>query len=214
MRGDVVDRPQEQLPRCPAPTGGERWKAFRESVWGLMLIVIVIGGIYSGAFHGDRGRSRRRRLFLHRVRVHLQGHGDEATPKVLLASANLSAMLLYIITNACCSPILMTYENIPQAMASWITDSGFGWISFLLLVNILLLLAGNVMDPSSIILIMAPMLPAAVTLGIHPVHFGILIDVNMEVGLCHPPVGPNLYVAAGIAKMGITELTKAVLPWF
>ncbi len=108
----------------------------------------------------------------------------------------------------------MTYENIPQAMASWITDSGFGWISFLLLVNILLLLAGNVMDPSSIILIMAPMLyPAAVTLGIHPVHFGILIDVNMEVGLCHPPVGLNLYVAAGIAKMGITELTKAVLPW-
>jgi C4-dicarboxylate transporter DctM subunit len=70
------------------------------------------------------------------------------------------------------------------------------------------------MEPSSIILIMAPMFfPAAVALGVNPVHFGILIDANMEVGLCHPPVGLNLYVASGIAKMGITELTKAVLPW-
>ena len=94
------------------------------------------------------------------------------------------------------------------------TAQGLGWIGFLLVVNILLLLAGNVMEPSSIILIMAPILfPAAMQLGIDPVHFGILIDVNMEVGLCHPPVGLNLYVASGIAKMGITELTIAVLPW-
>ena len=80
--------------------------------------------------------------------------------------------------------------------------------------NILLLVAGNVMEPSSIVLITAPILfPVAVRLGIHPVHLGILMTVNMEVGLCHPPVGLNLYVASGIAKMGITELTIAVLPW-
>jgi C4-dicarboxylate transporter DctM subunit len=78
----------------------------------------------------------------------------------------------------------------------------------------LLLIAGNFMDPSSIILIMAPILyPAAVALGVNPVHLGILIDVNMEVGLCHPPVGLNLYVASGISKLGITELTVAVWPW-
>jgi C4-dicarboxylate transporter DctM subunit len=93
-------------------------------------------------------------------------------------------------------------------------DQGLGKIGFLLLVNILLLAAGNVMEPSSIILIMAPILfPVAVKLGIDPIHFGILITVNMEIGLCHPPVGLNLYVASGIAKMGITELTVAVLPW-
>jgi C4-dicarboxylate transporter DctM subunit len=81
-------------------------------------------------------------------------------------------------------------------------------------VNILLLVAGNFMEPSSIILILAPILfPVAVALGIHPIHFGILIVVNMEVGMCHPPVGLNLYVASGIAKMGITELTIAVWPW-
>ena len=80
--------------------------------------------------------------------------------------------------------------------------------------NLLLLLAGNVMEPSSIVLIMAPILfPIAVKLGIHPVHFGIVIVVNMEIGMCHPPVGLNLFVASGIAKMGMTELTIAILPW-
>jgi C4-dicarboxylate transporter DctM subunit len=89
-----------------------------------------------------------------------------------------------------------------------------GQTGFLLVVNLILLMAGNFMDPSSIILIMAPIFfPAAVQLGVNPVHFGILIDVNMEVGLCHPPVGLNLYVASGISKLGITELTKAVMPW-
>ena len=113
-------------------------------------------------------------------------------PRVLLSSANLSAMILYIITNAVLFSFLMTYENIPQALADWMIAQGFGWVGFLLIVNVLLLLAGNVMEPSSIILIMAPILfPVAMKLGIDPVHFGILMTVNMEVGLCHPPVGPQ-----------------------
>jgi len=135
-------------------------------------------------------------------------------PRVLLTAANMSAMLLYIITNAVLFSFLMTYENIPQALANWMIAQGLGWITFLLLVNVMLLLAGNVMEPSSITLIMAPILfPVAKQLGIDPIHFGILMTVNMEVGLCHPPVGLNLYVASGIAKMGITELTVAVWPW-
>jgi C4-dicarboxylate transporter DctM subunit len=126
----------------------------------------------------------------------------------------MSAMLLYIITNAVLFSFLMTSENIPQAMAGWIIEKNLSIWVFLLVVNILLLLAGNVMEPSSIVLIMAPILfPVAVKLGIDPVHFGILITVNMEVGMCHPPVGLNLYVASGITKMGITELTVAVWPW-
>jgi len=133
---------------------------------------------------------------------------------VLLNAANLSAMLLYIITNAVLFSFLMTSEQIPQAMAAWIIEMKFGVIAFLLVVNIALLLAGNVMEPSSILLIMAPILfPLATNLGINPIHFGILMAVNMEVGLCHPPVGLNLYVASGIAKMGISEITVAVLPW-
>jgi C4-dicarboxylate transporter DctM subunit len=80
--------------------------------------------------------------------------------------------------------------------------------------GIRILLAGNVMEPSSILLIMAPILhPLAVGLKIDPVHLGVLMAVNMEVGMCHPPVGLNLYVGSGVAGMGITELTKSVLPW-
>jgi len=99
-------------------------------------------------------------------------------------------------------------------MAAWMIGQHFSPWLFLLVVNIVLLAAGNVMEPSSILLIMAPILfPLATKLGIDPIHLGILMAVNMEVGLCHPPVGLNLYVASGIAKMGISELTIAVLPW-
>jgi C4-dicarboxylate transporter DctM subunit len=99
-------------------------------------------------------------------------------------------------------------------MAEWMTAQGFGIIAFLFITNIVLLAAGNFMDPAAIVLIMAPILfPMAARLGVQPVHLGILMMVNMEVGLCHPPVGLNLYVASGITKLGITELTVAVLPW-
>ena len=133
---------------------------------------------------------------------------------MLLNSANMSAMLLYIITNAVLFSFIMTNENIPQALADWMLGNGLGVIAFLLAVNVMLLLAGNFMEPSSIVLIFAPILfPVAMKLGIDPVHFGIMMVVNMEVGMCHPPVGLNLYVASGITKMGITELTVAVWPW-
>jgi C4-dicarboxylate transporter DctM subunit len=108
----------------------------------------------------------------------------------------------------------MTSENIPQAMAAWLIAMNFSPLVFLLVVNIILLIAGNVMEPSSILLIMAPILyPLATKLGVNPVHLGVLMIVNSEVGLCHPPVGLNLYIASSIAKMGISEITVAVLPW-
>jgi len=135
-------------------------------------------------------------------------------PRVLLNSAAMSSMLLYIITNAVLFSYLLTSEQIPQAMAAWMVDQGFGLVVFLLLVNVILLVAGNFMDQSAIVMIMAPILyPVAVKLGVNPIHLGILMAVNMEVGMCHPPVGLNLYVASGITKMGITELTVAVWPW-
>jgi C4-dicarboxylate transporter DctM subunit len=205
---------RNNYPRMLKASFGERLRTFRESVWGLLLIFIVIGGIYTGLFTPTEAAAMSAvYAFIVAVFVYKDLKLREV-PRVLLASANLSAMLLYIITNAVLFSFLMTYENIPQQLAQWMIDQGFGWITFLLVVNVLLLLAGNVMEPSSIILIMAPILfPVAVKLGIDPIHFGILITVNMEVGLCHPPVGLNLYVASGIAKMGITELTVAVWPW-
>ena len=205
---------KNDYPRMPKASWGERWVAFKESAWGLMLIVVVMGGIYSGIFTPTEAAAMAA-VYAFIVTVFIYKDMPlKRIPKVLLDSASMSAMLLYIITNAVLFSFLMTSENIPQAMADWLIGQGFGPIAFLLVVNVLLLMAGNVMEPSSIILIMAPILfPVAVKLGIDPIHFGILIVVNMEVGMCHPPVGLNLYVASGITKMGISELTVAVWPW-
>ncbi len=205
---------KKNYPRMPRASFAERWRAFRRSVWGLLLIVVVIGGIYSGMFTPTEAAAMSAvYAFVIAVFVY-RDMGLRQVPKVLLDSASMSAMLLYIITNAVLFSFLMTSEGIPQAMAGGIMDMGLGVIGFLLVVNVLLLLAGNVMEPSSIVLILAPILfPVAMALGVDPVHFGIIMVVNMEIGMCHPPVGLNLYVASGITKMGITELTIAVLPW-
>jgi C4-dicarboxylate transporter DctM subunit len=205
---------KNNYPRMPKSDWHECFVAFRESIWGLLLIIIVLGGIYTGMFTPTEAAAMSAvYAFVIAVFVYKDMKLKDV-PRVLLGSANMSAMILYIITNAVLFSFLMTSEQIPQAMTNWITTSGLTWIEFLLFVNLLLLLAGNVMEPTSIVLITAPILfPVAVKLGIHPVHLGILMTVNMEVGLCHPPVGLNLYVASGIAKMGITELTIATLPW-
>ena len=201
-------------PRQPRASWRERWRAFRESIWGLLLVIVVIGGIYTGIFTPTEAAAMSA-VYAFFVAVYVYKDMSLAkVPKVLLDSANMSAMLLYIITNAVMFSYLMTSEQIPQELAAWMLDKGLGVVAFLLFVNIVLLLAGNVMEPSSIVLIMAPILfPVAMKLGIDPVHFGIMMVVNMEVGMCHPPVGLNLYVASGITKMGITELTIAVWPW-
>jgi len=205
---------KNNYPRLPKATTKERLLAFKESVWGLLLIFIVLGGIYSGAFTPTEAAAMSA-VYAFFVAVFVYKDMPlKNIPKVLRDSANMSAMLLYIITNAVLFSYLMTSEQIPQIMADWIINHNLGVIAFLAVTNVLLLLAGNVMEPSSIILILAPILfPVAMKLGIDPIHFGILMTVNMEVGMCHPPVGLNLYVASGITKMGISELTVSVLPW-
>jgi len=205
---------KRDYPRMQKATWAETWYAFRESLWGLMLVVIIIGGIYSGLFTATEAAAMAA-VYSFFISVYVyKALKLKDVPRVLLRAANTSAMLLYIVTNAVLFSFVLSNENIPMALANWITAQDLGWVGFLLLVNVLLLLAGNFMEPTSIILIMAPILaPAAKKLGIDLVHFGIVMDVNMEVGLCHPPVGLNLYVASMIAGMRITDLAVAVWPW-
>ena len=205
---------KNNYPRMRKATWMERLKFFKDSVWGLMLVVIIVGGIYSGIFTATEAAAMAA-VYSFFVSIFVyKDMGMKDVPKVLRDSANMSAMLLYIITNAALFSFVLANENLPHRLADWILSMHLGQTGFLFVVNLILLAAGNFMEPSSIILIMAPIFfPAAMQLGINPVHFGILIDVNMEVGLCHPPVGLNLYVASGISRLGITELTKAVLPW-
>ena len=205
---------KRNYPRMPRASFGTMLKALRECIWGLLLIVVVIGGIYSGIFTPTEAAAMSAvyaffvSLFVYR------DMGFKDVPKTLLASANMSAMILYIITNAVLFSFLLTSEQIPQQLTSWITEMGLGSVGFLIMVNLLLLAAGNFMEPSSILLITAPLLfPMAMQLGIDPIHLGVLMTVNMEIGMITPPVGLNLYVASGVSRLGLTETTKACAPW-
>ena len=205
---------KRNYPRMPRASGKELWTAFRESVWGLFLIVVVIGGIYAGIFTPTEAAAMSAAYaFFVSVFVY-KDLTLKQVPKVLLDSANLSAMILYIITNAVLFSFLLTSEQIPQDLSAWINRMGLSPWMFLVVVNILLLIAGNFMEPSSILLITAPILfPVAMKLGIDPIHLGIIMTVNMEIGMITPPVGLNLYVASGISGMGLTDTTKACAPW-
>lgn len=139
---------------------------------------------------------------------------DREVNKVIVDASKVSVMLLFVIANAMLFAHVLTTERIPHEMAELIGNWGLPWWSFLLVVNIILLIAGNFMEPSSITLIMAPILfPIAVKLGIDPIHLGIIMVVNMEIGMITPPVGLNLYVAAGITGRSIGWVVKAALPW-
>jgi C4-dicarboxylate transporter DctM subunit len=205
---------KRDYPCLPKANMATRLRALRESIWGLLLIVVVIGGIYTGIFTATEAAAMSAvYAFVVAVFVY-KDMKIKDVPKTLLASANMSAMILYIITNAVLFSFLLTSEQIPQQLTDWITHMGLGTVGFLIMVNLLLLAAGNFMEPSSILLITAPLLfPMAMQLGIDPIHLGVVMTVNMEIGMITPPVGLNLYVASGISRLGLTETTKACAPW-
>jgi len=205
---------KRNYPCQPKASIGVVFKTFRESFWGLFLIVVVIGGIYSGLFTPTEAAAMSA-VYAFFVSVYVyKDLGLRDLPKVLLSSASMSSMLLYIITNAVLFSFLLTSEQVPQNLTAWMVGLGLSSVAFLIFVNVLLLAAGNFMEPSSILLITAPLLfPMAMELGIDPIHLGVLMTVNMEIGMITPPVGLNLYVASGISKLGLTETTKACLPW-
>lgn len=139
---------------------------------------------------------------------------DPDVRKVVLDASKVSIMLLFIIANAMLFAHVLTTERIPHTIAEFIIAWGLPAWGFLVVVNILLLMAGNFMEPSAIILIMAPILfPIATQLGIDPIHLGIIMVVNMEIGMLTPPVGLNLFVTAGITGQNIIWVIKACLPW-
>ena len=201
-------------PTMPRAGGRELWESFRGSFWGLALIVVVVGGIYGGVFTPTEAAAM---AAVYAFFIALFVYKDmkwKDVPGALLESANMSSMLLYIITNAILFSFLLTSENIPQHLAQWIIEQGLTPWMFLLFVNVLLFFAGDFMEASSIVLIMAPIFfPVAVKLGIDPIHLGIIMVINMELGMITPPVGLNLYVASGLSKLGLTEVTVAAAPW-
>jgi C4-dicarboxylate transporter DctM subunit len=202
------------LQGAPRASLGEVLKSGRDSSWGLLLIVIILGGIYGGIFTPTEAAGVAAvYAFFIAVFVY-RDIGMKQVPHVLLDAAKVTVMLIFIVANALLFAHVLTTERIPQQIAETIVGWGMpGW-QFLIVVNILLLVAGMFMEPTGIILIMAPILfPIATQLGIDPVHLGIIMVVNLEIGMVTPPIGLNLFVTSGITKMSITQVARAALPW-
>lgn len=204
----------KKLPALPRASFREWLRAAREAIWGLLLMVIILGGIYTGMFTPTEAAAV---AAVYAGFVALFVYKDltiRECPKVLLESGKLTIMLMFIIANAMLFAHVLTTEQIPQTITAWVVELGLQPWQFLLVVNIVLLVAGAFMEPSAIILILAPILfPIAMQLGIDPIHLGIIMVVNMEIGLITPPVGLNLFVTSAVTGMPLTAVIRAAMPW-
>ncbi|MFK7881112.1 TRAP transporter large permease [Roseobacter sp.] len=228
------------LPKGEWRGWGEVFESGREAGWGLFLIVIILGGIYGGIFtpteaaavaavyaffiasfvYRDMGPlhvkdGETQNLTLMRKPVALVTaffHRD--TRDTLFDAGKLTVTLMFIIANALILKHVLTDEQIPQQIAAAMLDAGFGPIVFLVIVNVILLIGGQFMEPSGLLVIVAPLVfPIAIELGIDPIHLGIIMVVNMEIGMITPPVGLNLFVTSGVANMPMMSVVKAALPF-
>jgi C4-dicarboxylate transporter DctM subunit len=204
----------KKIPRQGWSGWRQIFRTGRRALWGLLLIVIILGGIYGGVFTPTEAAAIAAvYAFFVAVFVH-RDIGLKEVPGVLVDSARVTAMLMFIIGNAFLFAFVLTTLQIPQHISESIISMGLSPWAFLLAVNILLLVAGNFMEPSSVILILAPILfPIAMELGIDPVHLGIIMVVNLEIGMVTPPVGLNLFVTASVAGMSIERVVMAAMPW-
>ncbi|MBJ2271219.1 C4-dicarboxylate TRAP transporter large permease protein DctM [Pseudomonas sp. MF6772] len=204
----------KKLPAQPRATFAQWLGCARRAFWGLLLLVIILGGIYSGMFTPTEAAAV---AAVYSAFVALFVYKDmrlRDCPKVLLESGRLSIMLMFIIANAMLFAHVLTTEQIPQEITAWVISEGLTPIGFLLMVNVVLLIAGSFMEPSAIVLILAPIFfPIAMKLGIDPIHLGIVMVVNMEIGLVHPPVGLNLFVTSAVTGLTLGQTIRAAMPW-
>jgi len=204
----------KKLPAQPRVTFRQWLHTAQRAFWGLLLLVIILGGIYSGMFTPTEAAAV---AAVYSAFVSLFIYKDmkiRDCPRVLIDSGRLALMLMFIIANAMLFAHVLTTEQIPQQITGWVVSEGLTPIGFLIMVNIVLLVAGSFMEPSAIVLILAPIFfPIAMKLGIDPIHLGIIMVVNMEIGLVHPPVGLNLFVTSAVTGLTLGQTIRAALPW-
>ena len=202
------------LPSQPKASTKELIDSAKDAVWGFFLLFIIMGGIYGGIFTPTEAAAV---AAVYAVLVSLFIYKDitfKTLPHVFVDASKTSVMLMFIIANAILFAHILTTERIPQLITEQITSMGLSPIVFLIIVNLILLVAGNFMEPTAILLILAPIFfPIAVALGIDPIHLGIIMVVNMEIGMITPPVGLNLFVTSGITGMSLLSVVKAAFPW-
>jgi C4-dicarboxylate transporter, DctM subunit len=202
------------FPRQPRADWRTVLRTGREAIWGLALVVIILGGIYGGAFTPTEAAAVAAIYAFVIVMFVYRDLRFADLPRVIADAAKVTAMLMFIIANAYLFSFVLLTEQVPQTASQWISDLGLPPWGFLIALNLLLLVAGSFMEATSVILIFAPiMLPIANALGISPVHLGVVMTVNMEIGMITPPVGLNLFVTSGIAKLPVTSVIRAAAPW-
>ncbi len=209
----VIARKQN-MPRQQRASFKTVVRTFREASWGLMLVVIILGGIYAGIFTPTEAAAVSAiyaffiAVFVYRdITLH-------DVPKVLIEASRITVMLMFIIACAFMFAFLLTTEQIPQMASEFIVGLELPVWGFLLVLNVLLLITGNFMEPTSVVLILTPIIfPIAMEMGIDPTHLGVLMIVNMQIGLVTPPVGLNLFVTASVAELSLEDTIKASFPW-
>jgi len=205
---------RQEMPRQERASFRVVVKTFREALWGLMLVVIILGGIYAGVFTPTEAAAVSA-VYAFFIAVFVYRDITlKHVPEVLVDASRVTVMLMFIIANAFMFAFVLTTEQIPQIASEMLVNMGLPVWGFLLVLNLLLLLAGNFMEPTSVVLILTPIVfPIAVQMGIDPVHLGVLMIVNMQIGLVTPPVGLNLFVTAGVANLSLEDTIKASFPW-
>jgi len=191
----------------------EIWKAFKESVWALFIIILIIGGIYGGLFTPTEAAAVSVFYALFISFFIYKDMKVKELYRIILDSVQTSSMIFFIIANAMIFAHFLTDEQIPHQITQMILDANVTPIMFLIIVNILLLIMGQFMEPSSVVMITVPLLlPIGVALGIDPIHLGVIMVVNMEIGMITPPVGLNIFVASGITGLPMGTVVKASIP--
>ncbi|MES1926706.1 TRAP transporter large permease [Salinisphaera sp. T31B1] len=204
----------KNMPAQPKVSFREWLTTARKSLWGLLLIVIILGGIYTGIFTPTEAAAVAAVYAAFVAVVIYRDVRIRDCPRVVLDAAKLSVTLMFIIANAMLFAHVLTTEQIPQTITQWVVEQGFSQVGFLLVVNVVLLVAGSFMEPSAIILILAPILfPIATQLGVDPIHLGVIMVVNMEIGMLTPPTGLNLFVASVVTGQPLTKVIRASAPW-
>jgi len=213
MIGIYVMARVKNLPSGEWAGWGRIFETGREAFWGLFLIVIILGGIYGGAFTPTEAAAVAA-VYAWVVAVFVyRDMGPLSTPE-LFDAGKLTVTLMFVIANALILKHVLTDEQIPQQITAAMLEAGFGPVMFLVIVNVILLIGGQFMEPSGLLVIVAPLVfPIAIELGIDPIHLGIIMVVNMEIGMITPPVGLNLFVTSGVAGMPMMGVVKAALPF-
>lgn len=198
----------------PRPTLGEVIAVLRESIWALMLPVLIFGGIYSGLFTANEAAVV---ACFYAFFVEIVLHRDmklRDVKRIIVSSAITSATLLIIVAGASVFGEYLTFEQIPGKIATVVVNNiSSPWV-FLLSVNILLLFIGMFMDIISATLILTPIfLPLLSKFGIDTMHFGLIMTVNLGIGYCTPPLGVSLYISGATVDRDIVYVTRAVLPF-